>query len=164
MIVFGVIESIDGDVAKVKVAEHDNAVYECYMLQPLAGRNKVDLPYSVDDLVAVMLSDGRNLIIGEVYNDVDTRDTNAGDDTYVFKSKKIYAKAEDLFQFNNGLNGGMVIVQNLVNRLNNIENKLSTHQHSYVSPGGTVTTTTAGTQEISPVTAVSDLENDKVKH
>lgn len=174
MIVFGEIDSIDGNKATVKVAEHDNAVYECFMLQPLSGKNKIDLPYAKDDLVLVLLQDGRNIIMGEVYNDVDTRPTNAGDDTFVFEAKKIYAKADDLFQFNNGSNKGLVKLDEVKNNLDQIKNYLTTLKAaiaSGLSAVGAGTAANGGTGASTFNTAMalaeinfSDMENDKVKH
>lgn len=164
MIVFGTIKDFEGNMANVEVAEHDNSVYSCYILQPLTGKNKIDFPFAKNDLVCVLLADGRNLILGAVYNDVDTRDSDAGEDTYVFQAKKIFAKAEEKFQFNDGLNGGLIIIQNLVNKINAIENKMTNHQHYYELSGVPTLTTTAGTQEITPTTTVEDLENDKITH
>jgi hypothetical protein len=95
MIVFGDIDSINGNIAKVKVSEHSNTMYDCFMLQPLTGKNKIDLPYAKGDQVCCFLSDGRNVIIGSIYNDSDKRDTEAGDDTYLFSAKKLITKTTD---------------------------------------------------------------------
>lgn len=76
---------------------------------------------------------------------------------------------------NGGDLGGLVKVQSLVSKLNRLENalnglitKFNSHTHVY-APGPLPPVPTAPpipleTTVIAPVTAVSDLENDKVKH
>jgi hypothetical protein len=80
---------------------------------------------------------------------------------------------EDGFVFNGGENGGMVLINKLLERINNIENKLKEHQHAYVTyPGGIVgplQATTGGETAIPPDytlqfqnTVIGDLENPDI--
>lgn len=174
MIVFGDIKDFDGNIAKVEVQEHDNEVYECYMLQPLTGKSKVDLPYAKGDQVCVFLSDGRNIILGAIYNDQDTRDADAGDDTFVFKTKKVFVKAQDGTQFNDGSNGGLVKVQEAENNLNQIKDYLDIMKQA-VSAGinavGAAMSANGATGKTAFEAAMaaaninfSDMENKDVKH
>ena len=63
-----------------------------------------------------------------------------------------------------GQDSPLAEINKLVQRRNNIENKLSTHQHGYVTPGGPAVTTAdpSGSQVLTPVTMVSDISNTKV--
>ncbi|MBX2903066.1 MAG: hypothetical protein KF872_05860 [Chitinophagales bacterium] len=170
MIVFGKIKSLNDTTANVEVEEHGNAVYECYILQPSTGKNKVDFPYHTDDLVCVILAD-RNLILGAIYSDIDTRDADAGEETIVNSAKKIYAKASDLFQFNDGANGGIIKNENLVNNLD----KIKTYLTALVSATSTAIGATGATGSAGAKTAFDtamssqeityeNMKNDKVKH
>lgn len=94
MIVVGEIEKIETNIAFVVVAEHETT-YECFMMQPLTGKIKIDLPYSVGDQVVAYLQDGRNIVLGAVYNDVDVRDSEAEFEKVLIQSKKITTKTSD---------------------------------------------------------------------
>ena len=67
-------------------------------------------------------------------------------------------------KFNGGTLGGMVKVNTLLTKINQLEARMNAHQHAYVSPSGAAVTTPNGTQTISPTTQLSDLENTKIKH
>lgn len=49
----------------------------------------------------------------------------------------------DKITFNQGLNGGLVLVEELVKRLNALEDRINTHQHQYINAAGAPTPTTA---------------------
>lgn len=68
--------------------------------------------------------------------------------------------------FNEGLNGGLVIIQNLVDRLNVIEkahNKLLIDYNSHIHAGNGVISSKISTAKVG-LTQVAQLENDKIKH
>lgn len=67
-----------------------------------------------------------------------------------------------LTQFNDGSYGGMVIIDQLVNKINRLETAFNTHTHGGVSTGGGTTAVPSST--ISPITLKSDLENTLVTH
>jgi len=64
-------------------------------------------------------------------------------------------------QFNDGSFGGLIKVQELVDKINRIENTFNTHTHVASSFG---TPTTPPATPITPITMVTDLENDKITH
>lgn len=80
----------------------------------------------------------------------------------------------DVTKFNDGSFGGMVKVEALVQKINNIENllnelitKFNAHTHILTLSAGTGTaapTVTSESGTIEPVTSKSDLENTKVTH
>lgn len=70
---------------------------------------------------------------------------------------------EDGFEFNGGQKGAMVVIAELVSKLNRLEQAMTNHQHAYVSPGGPAVTTTNGTQLITPQTTINDLSNNDIK-
>lgn len=67
------------------------------------------------------------------------------------------------FVFNGGNLNGMVKIDALIQKINQLEQKMSIHQHAYVSSSGPAVTTGNGTQTITPQTTYNDLANDKVK-
>ncbi len=67
------------------------------------------------------------------------------------------------FEFNGGNKGAMVVIAELVSKLNRLEQAMSNHQHAYVSPGGPAITTTNGTQLVTPQTTINDLANNDIK-
>ena len=93
MIVIGDIEKIEGNKAFVKIVEHDST-YECYIMQPLTGKVKIDLPFSVGDQVVVNLQDGRNIVLGAIYNEIDQRDGEAESEKVLVKSKNFTLKTD----------------------------------------------------------------------
>jgi len=69
---------------------------------------------------------------------------------------------------NEGSFGGLIKIEELVNKLNALEDKLKTHQHLYIpypsgSPGSPVLTT-KDPANVVVKTKVKDLENDKIQH
>jgi hypothetical protein len=91
--------------------------------------------------------------------------------------EKVLLNCEEV-TINNGDNGGLVIVQELVNKLNALEEahnglvtSFNTHIHNTTAtvgpsavPGVITPTTSQNTDVIAPTTQVVDLENTKVKH
>ncbi|HUM50491.1 MAG TPA: hypothetical protein PK431_01710 [Chitinophagales bacterium] len=80
-----------------------------------------------------------------------------------------YFVDKDGFVFNDGNNKGMVKITELVEKLNNLENKVnqlvtwsSTHTHPVPSLG--TSGTAVGVTGILTTTQVSDIENENVKH
>jgi len=66
----------------------------------------------------------------------------------------------DLFKFNGGMNGGMVLVNNLVTRMNNIENAHNSHVHILTLSSGTGTAAPT-TDTVTPTTA-ADIESQVI--
>ncbi len=92
-------------------------------------------------------------------------------------SNKLETKDDGIF-FNDGTNKGLVILANLVQKINQLENSLNgliavynTHTHittatvaATPTPGILAPTTSTSSNTIAPVTLESDLENIDVKH
>lgn len=91
--------------------------------------------------------------------------------------EKILIDTEEI-TINGGDNGGLIIIQNLVDKINALENahnglvtSFNTHTHITTAtisasavPGVIAPTTTQSSDTIAPTTSVSDLENDKITH
>lgn len=85
---------------------------------------------------------------------------------------KLLINCQTLVQFNGGENGGMVLAQQLVNKINNIENllndliaKFNSHTHPIIVSTGSGSSTPTTTQEtglINPITQPSDIENTEI--
>jgi len=88
----------------------------------------------------------------------------------VEKAEKIHIKSSELI-FNNGTFGGLIKVEKLTQKLNELINEIrtmklqiNTHTHAGVMAGGSVTATpTPNTATFSNFNK-SDYENDKIKH
>jgi hypothetical protein len=78
----------------------------------------------------------------------------------------VLASEVDTIVFNEGKNGGLVKIEELVERLNRLEERMTSHQHLYISAAGTLTPTTADalTNQALIATKVKDLENENFKH
>jgi len=64
-----------------------------------------------------------------------------------------------------GDHGGLVDVKELVKKLNTLENRMSTHQHMYVSSGAVaITTVDPATNATITPTVETDISNDKITH
>jgi hypothetical protein len=75
---------------------------------------------------------------------------------------KITIITKTLTQFNDGSFGGLVKVQELVDKINRLENTFNTHVHAGVTSGGSSTAPPSST--IAPITMKTDIENDKITH
>lgn len=67
----------------------------------------------------------------------------------------------DTVIFNGGNKGAMVVIADLVSKINRLENTFNTHFHSGVTVGGGVTL--VPTVPIAPITTVADLANNEIK-
>lgn len=74
---------------------------------------------------------------------------------------KVTIITKTLTQFNDGSFGGLVKVQELVDKINRLENTFNSHTHVATSFG---TPTTPPATPIAPITIVTDIENDKIIH
>lgn len=97
---------------------------------------------------------------------------SAIDEVLIVTGDSIISQKDGLLQFNDGSFGGLIKIQELVAKLNNLENlvnelitKYNSHTHPGVSAGGATSGPTAA-QETTQLTStkISDLENDLIKH
>lgn len=79
---------------------------------------------------------------------------------------KVIIVASTAIQFNDGSLGGLIKIQNLVDRINNLEKAFNAHTHASAATGPPVPPTVdpGNGIPIAPLTQRSDLENDKIKH
>ena len=73
-----------------------------------------------------------------------------------------YLLNENGMVFNDGANGGLVNVASLVERLNALESRMATHQHTVASFG--ISTPDPATNSPLPQTTRGNLEDTKIKH
>ena len=67
--------------------------------------------------------------------------------------------------FNGGMNGGLILIANLVGKLNALEQRMASHQHTYISPTGPLVSTLDPVSNTAlSLTQQSDLEDTKIKH
>jgi hypothetical protein len=68
MMVFGYLKEFNDYKATVWVESHQ-ANYECYVIQPISGENKIVFPFSEGDQVAILIQEnGENAIMGGIYS------------------------------------------------------------------------------------------------
>lgn len=84
------------------------------------------------------------------------------DQTTVFITK--YSDIDDIIFFE-GKNGGMVLVNSLLEKINRLENKMMSHQHQYITAAGSPAPTTPdpATNPTFKTTTLKDIENTKIK-
>jgi hypothetical protein len=71
----------------------------------------------------------------------------------------------DTIIINEGKNGGLILIEKLIEKINQLEDKLKTHQHSYTAPtGAAITGLSPDGILIFNNTVKAELENTKVKH
>lgn len=80
----------------------------------------------------------------------------------IIEGGKVRLNANEIV-FNNGNNRGLVKIEELVNRINALEQHADTHVHIGVTPG-TGASGTVQSPSFVPPTTIADLEDDKVKH
>lgn len=93
------------------------------------------------------------------------------DTYYIQPVNNLYISSKQI-QFNDGTNGGMVLVNQLTTKLNNLENlvnnlitQYNSHTHILALTSGTGTAAITISQEtgmISPITKAADIQNDKI--
>lgn len=80
---------------------------------------------------------------------------------------KIYLNKDGVV-INEGNNGGLILIQKLIDKINRLENNLKSHQHLYIPyPGGSPATPIPTTKDPANAfinTTVNDIENPKIKH
>jgi GpV Apex motif len=95
------------------------------------------------------------------------------DGIYYVINQTAFALTDGNIQFNDGSNAGLVNIKPLVQKINNLENllndlitKYNSHTHTGVQTGGGTSGPTAAleTNNISPLTQQSDLEDTLVTH
>ena len=74
---------------------------------------------------------------------------------------KVTIITKTLTQFNDGSFGGLVKVQELVDKINRLENTFNSHTHVATALN---TPTTPPATPIAPITTKMDIENDKIIH
>lgn len=125
-----------------------------------------------DSSVVLVPEVGSDVLIGRI----------AKSDTGLFVSKvndlkeiKIHFKEglkavlnKDSFVIDDGKNGGLILIEELLKKVNRLESNLKSHQHLYIPyPGGVPAATVPTTKSPSNAfvnTTRKDIENQKVKH
>ena len=135
-----------------------------------------DSPFAFNFLFLGVLSGSKYPL--PVYNQklLESYDVQLSDYDYTFNNGVNGTKLKlnkDSSIFDGGENGGMVIVQNLIDKINRLENDINKLKQAFAmwvvvpQDGGAalkaITADWYGNQII-PITQVSDLENTKVKH
>lgn len=155
----------DAQTCEVKRADNDLSLFDV-RLTPGGEQSGYFVAYPVAGSYVLVSELGNNVfycsLISETENfgyfAIDGLTINAG------SSFKCLLNANGLV-FNDGLNGGLVTIVSLIAKLNALESRMASHQHSYVSPTGPlITTPDPITNTALPVSQISDLEDTKIKH
>lgn len=164
------VVSVDWDNRECHV-KHDSGleIYHC-RLRSVIDNNQQDglcIKPKVNSLVTVQLienQDNAAQIIG--YSDVESIELKMQNVTLTIENGTVKLSADSI-ELNGGNNDGLVLVQNLVQKLNNLESKMDSHQHQYIDTNLSVSTTSVttsnGSQSIPTQTSVNDLQNTKIK-
>lgn len=162
------VKSVDWSKRECTVTLPDGREIDEVRLRAVADGNDTGIAFKpkVNSEVTVgLLEDSNDILAVLLYTEIDTVELIMPDIELTMENGKLKIKANEI-EFNGGNNYGLVLVQNLVNKINAIEDKLSNHQHLYIDTNGaastTGTTTSNGSQVISPTTTRADLENTKI--
>lgn len=177
---YGIISEIDATkgLAKVTFQADDNIVSA--FIPALVRKTlteKESFPYDANEYVACIMDENceHGVIIGAVYNETDTPSfTNK--DTFGIKFAngdiQAYDRNAGVYSFNGGNNNGIPKVTPLTAKINALENLVNGILNALkttvipLAPSGTYLFAPlyAALNDITPITAQSDLENTKVKH
>lgn len=118
---------------------------------------------SIGSTVIVGVSDFDNLPFVMMFEEISKVLITVGDSTLEITN--------GLFKFNGGSNGGMILINSMVDRMNKVENlvndiisKYNAHTHPYINvatPANTSPTTSTETTTLTP-TVKSDIENTAI--
>lgn len=156
MIEYGIVKSVETSNAKVLVEFSQlDCEIECTVLMPSVGSTKVYCLPSLGAQVVCFLGEGKNLCLGAVFSEVDTTPKN---------------KAE--FVFNEGENGGLIIIESLKSelakmtaRIDGIINAINNGIPAATDGGaGLHTSIKLGLKAITKIEDFSQIENPKIKH
>lgn len=159
-----VFESIIGKVVSI-----DNASMTCEV-DPID-----DQPNLVDVRFSAMENPTSGIIPVPVMGSAVIVSQTATGQQYIslFSEIDTFQITSNQFTFNDGANGGLINISDLVTKMNNLENKindvitaLKTHTHAGVQTGVGVSGTSPSFSSINNLinTTVSDLEDATVKH
>lgn len=160
----GIVKSVDADNAVCDV-DVDGLLFSEVQLKSImkSGTKGTKLLPKKDSVVIVERIGKSNELFVAMYSELDSI-------TWEIENMKYFVD-KDGFVFNNGNNKGMVKLPELVQKLNNLENKVnqiitwtSTHTHTGVTVGMGSTSFAVGVSGSLTPTQESDLENQKVKH
>ena len=117
----------------------------------------------VDSNVYLLTSKYKQPFVAQ-FSDIDKVYLQVGDSSFTVTN-------DGKIQMNDGSYGSLIQIQKLVDKINALENLLNgfitiynTHFHPVPALGNSLVTTQTETQQISPVTAIADIENNKITH
>lgn len=151
----GAVQTFPAVVVSVDLSDHTAIV----LVSDL--EMKVRLKSAINDTPAGFLivpKVGTSVLVALILNDPDTAYICAVDEV-----ESVQIRASSLV-INDGDLGGMVIIQALVDKINRLEERFNTHTHIGVVTGPSASGIPDPASIITPLTQVTDLENDKVKH
>lgn len=162
-------------VCSVESVNEDTRTCDCVAISGKAG---VDIPgvqlmAEVDDgfllipaveSTVIVAYSKRNVPYITMFSEITKVLIITGDTTIEVKDGSI--------KLNDGTFGGLIKIEELINKINRLENKVNSfiekyniHTHTGVQTGGGISGTTPSTEtEIQPVTQKSDLENTLITH
>lgn len=109
---------------------------------------------------------GSTVLIGIIGNDEDEAFViicNEIDKVICKIENMFFVMTKDNFKFNGGDNGGLINISSIVDKLNVLEERMTSHQHLCASPGNPTTPDPATNTNIENTT-ISDLQDSKILH
>lgn len=167
-LIVGTIKSVDEDKSTCVVVIENGVELPNVLLQSSVCDGLLIVPKK-DSTVYVLTSKYNSPLIVQ-YSDLEKLYLQVGDGSLtVFKDT---ANNQPLIQLNDGSYGGLIKIDELVKKINALENLINgfitiynTHTHTASAFGSPTTVpSSVETQNISPTTQKSDLENTNVNH
>lgn len=159
----GTVKSVDADKATCVVVIENDVELTDVQLQSAICDGLLITPV-IDSMVTVITSTYGLPFVAQ-YSDIDEFYLQVNDSSLTVKN-------DGNIQLNDGSFKGLVKIEELVKKINALEKLVNnfgtafnSHLHTCAAPGSPSTAPTVPfTEQINPVTQVSDLENDKITH
>lgn len=177
---YGIISEIDATTGLAKVTfQADDNIVSAFIpaLVRKTLNEKESFPFDANEYVACIMDEHceHGVIIGSVYNETNKPSLTSKDEfgiVYQNGDKQVYDRNAGIYSFNDGNNNGIPKVTPLTSKINALENLVNSILNALkttvipLAPSGSYPFAPlyAALNDITPITAQSDLENTKLKH
>jgi hypothetical protein len=155
------VKEVKDDTCTVAIAGKNEQEFTGVRLRAIVSNGKEDtllITPQQDSMVLVAdLSAGKRRDLAVIqYSELESVDVKIGETTVFIDKEGIV--------FNGGELDGMVMVEELVDKLNKLEDTMTSHQHTMTAPAPAQTTQDSASNATITATKIEELANEKVTH
>lgn len=152
-----VVLSVDSDALSMLVQPKDEAELLVRLKSAIDDSSEymVQIPRVGSSVLVALIENDESEAVLLKANELDQLMVKIGDILFEITGSGV--------SFNGGNNGGLINIEQLVNKLNTLEERMITHQHICAAPGS-VTAPDPASNTLIAQTQVSELEDNKVTH